>query len=169
MGTVKPLENGTEAYVKHLVSTLPEGKPLAGMKIVLDCANGAAYAASPAAFEALGAEVIALAVEPNGTNINDGVGSTHPEKLQAAVVEHGADLGIAHDGDSDRCQAVDEKGNLVDGDQIMAILAVAAKREGKLAKDTLVATVMSSLGLELYLREHGITPVSYTHLRAHET
>ena len=155
VGTVKPLENGTEAYVKHLVSTLPEGKPLAGKKIVLDCANGAAYAASPAAFEALGAEVIALAVEPNGTNINDGVGSTHPEKLQAAVVEHGADLGIAHDGDSDRCQAVDEKGNLVDGDQIMAILAVAAKREGKLAKDTLVATVMSSLGLELYLREHG--------------
>ena len=144
VGTVKPLENGTEAYVKHLVSTLPEGKPLAGMKIVLDCANGAAYAASPATFEALGAEVIALAVEPNGTNINDGVGSTHPEKLQAAVVEHGADLGIAHDGDSDRCQAVDEKGNLVDGDQIMA-------------KDTLVATVMSSLGLELYLREHGIT------------
>ena len=121
VGTVKPLENGTEAYVKHLVSTLPEGKPLAGKKIVLD------------------------------------VGSTHPEKLQAAVVEHGADLGIAHDGDSDRCQAVDEKGNLVDGDQIMAILAVAAKREGKLAKDTLVATVMSSLGLELYLREHGIT------------
>ena len=157
VGTVKPLENGTEAYVKHLVSTLPEGKPLDGMKIVLDCANGAAYAASPATFEALGAEVIALAVEPNGTNINDGVGSTHPEKLQAAVVEHGADLGIAHDGDSDRCQAVDEKGNLVDGDQIMAILAVAAKREGKLAKDTLVATVMSSLGLELYLREHGIT------------
>ena len=157
VGTVKPLENGTEAYVKHLVSTLPEGKPLAGKKIVLDCANGAAYAASPAAFEALGAEVVALAVEPNGTNINDGVGSTHPEKLQAAVVEHGADLGIAHDGDSDRCQAVDEKGNLVDGDQIMAILAVAAKREGKLAKDTLVATVMSSLGLELYLREHGIT------------
>ena len=149
VGTVKPLENGTEAYVKHLVSTLPEGKPLDGMKIVLDCANGAAYAASPATF--------ALAVEPNGTNINDGVGSTHPEKLQAAVVEHGADLGIAHDGDSDRCQAVDEKGNLVDGDQIMAILAVAAKREGKLAKDTLVATVMSSLGLELYLREHGIT------------
>ena len=137
VGTVKPLENGTEAYVKHLVSTLPEGKPLAGKKIVLDCANGAAYAASPAAFEALGAEVIALAVEPNGTNINDGVGSTHPEKLQAAVVEHGADLGIAHD-------------------EIMAILAVAAKREGKLAKDTLVATVMSSLGLELYLREHGI-------------
>ena len=98
VGTVKPLENGTEAYVKHLVSTLPEGKPLAGKKIVLDCANGAAYAASPAAFEALGAEVVALAVEPNGTNINDGVGSTHPEKLQAAVVEHGADLGIAHDG-----------------------------------------------------------------------
>ena len=148
VGAVKPLENGTEAYVKHLVSTLSEDKPLAGMKIVLDCANGAAYAASPAAFEALGAEVIALAVNPNGTNINDGVGSTHPEKLQAAVVEHGANLGIAHDGDSDRCQAVDEKGNLVDGDQIMAILAVAAKREGKLAKDTLVATVMSSLGLE---------------------
>lgn len=156
VGTVKPLENGTEAYVKHLVSTLSEDKPLAGQKIVLDCANGAAYAASPAAFEALGAEVIALAVDPDGTNINDGVGSTHPEKLQAAVVEHGANLGIAHDGDSDRCQAVDEKGNLVDGDQIMAILAVAAKREGKLAKDTLVATVMSSLGLELYLREHGI-------------
>ena len=159
VGTARALENGTAAYVEHLVSTVPADKPLAGKKIVLDCANGAAYAASPAAFEALGAEVIALAVEPNGTNINDGVGSTHPEKLQEAVVAHGADLGIAHDGDSDRCQAVDENGKLVDGDQIMAILALAAKAQGKLAQDTLVATVMSSLGLELYLREHGINLV----------
>ena len=98
-------------------------------------------------------------MEPNGTNINDGVGSTHPEKLQEAVIKHGADMGIAHDGDSDRCQAVDENGKLVDGDQIMAILAVAAKNAGTLAQDTLVATVMSSLGLELYLKEHGISLV----------
>lgn len=159
VGAISSLEDGTGAYVKHLVSTLPAGQPLTGLKIVLDCANGAAYAASPAAFKALGAEVITLAVEPDGTNINDGVGSTHPEKLQAAVVAHGADLGIAHDGDSDRCQAVDETGKLVDGDQIMAILALAAQNSGKLAQNTLVATVMSSLGLELYLREHEIALV----------
>lgn len=159
VGTIRALENGTEAYVKHLVSTLEDEKPLTGLKIVLDCANGAAYAASPAAFTRLGAEVIALAAEPNGTNINDGVGSTHPQALQAAVVEHGATLGIAHDGDSDRCQAVDEQGKLVDGDQIMAILALAAHRAGHLSQNTLVATVMSSLGLELYLREHGISLV----------
>ena len=159
VGSIRSLENGTEAYVKHLVSTLEDEKPLTGLKIVLDCANGAAYAASPAAFTQLGAEVIALAAEPNGTNINDGVGSTHPQSLQAAVVEHGATLGIAHDGDSDRCQAVDEQGNLVDGDQIMAILALAAHRAGHLSQNTLVATVMSSLGLELYLREHGISLV----------
>lgn len=159
VGTVRPLSNGASVYVDHLVSTLSEEKPLAGQKIVLDCANGAAYSVSPAAFEALGAEVVTLAVEPNGTNINDGVGSTHPEKLQEAVIKHGADMGIAHDGDSDRCQAVDENGKLVDGDQIMAILAVAAKNAGTLAQDTLVATVMSSLGLELYLKEHGINLV----------
>ena len=159
VGTVRPLSNGASVYVDHLVSTLSEEKPLAGQKIVLDCANGAAYSVSPAAFEALGAEVVTLAVEPNGTNINDGVGSTHPEKLQEAVIKHGADMGIAHDGDSDRCQAVDENGKLVDGDQIMAILAVAAKNAGTLAQDTLVATVMSSLGLELYLKEHDINLV----------
>lgn len=159
VGTVKQLERGVETYIAHLISTLPEEKPLTGQKIVVDCANGAAYAASPATFAALGAEVITLAAEPDGNNINDGVGSTHPQRLQAAVTEHGADLGIAHDGDSDRCQAVDEKGNLVDGDQIMAILALAAHRDNKLAQNTLVATVMSSLGLELYLREQGIALV----------
>ena len=159
VGTVRPLSNGASVYVDHLVSTLSEEKPLAGQKIVLDCANGAAYSVSPAAFEALGAEVVTLAVEPNGTNINDGVGSTHPEKLQEAVIKHGADMGIAHDGDSDRCQAVDENGKLVDGDQIMGLLAVGMKEDGTLASDTLVVTVMSNLGLLLAMRERGIRVV----------
>ena len=147
--------SGRNRYMGYLISLGIYS--FKGVKVGLDCANGSSWNIAKSVFDALGADTYVINAQPNGTNINDGVGSTHPEKLQAAVVEHGADLGIAHDGDSDRCQAVDEKGNLVDGDQIMAILAVAAKREGKLAKDTLVATVMSSLGLELYLREHGIT------------
>ena len=156
VGRIQVLADGEDRYVSHLLSTMPEHRRLNGLKVVLDCANGAASGVSPDAFRTLGAEVVVLAAEPNGTNINDGVGSTHPEKLQEAVVKHGADLGIAHDGDADRCMAVDEQGNLVDGDKIMSILAVAMKEAGHLKDNTLVATVMSSLGLELYLKEQGI-------------
>ncbi len=122
----------------------------------MDCANGAASVAAPEAYRKAGAEVIALHAEPDGVNINDRCGSTHPDVLAAAVVEHGADLGIAHDGDADRCLAVDADGQLVDGDQIMAVLAVAMAEAGELADDTLVATVMSNLGLHLAMKDHGI-------------
>lgn len=156
VGRVRLLTDGEDRYVTHLLSTVPGHRRLNGLKVVLDCAHGAASGVSPDAFHALGAKVKVIGAEPNGTNINDGVGSTHPEQLQKAVVEWGADLGIAHDGDADRCMAVDEQGNLVDGDQIMSILAVAMKENGRLKDDTLVATVMSSLGLEIFLREYGI-------------
>ncbi|MDY6051688.1 MAG: phosphoglucosamine mutase [Rothia sp. (in: high G+C Gram-positive bacteria)] len=156
VGCVRPLSDGEDHYVTHLVSTMPEHRHLRGLKVVLDCANGASSGVSPDAFRALGAKVVAIGADPNGTNINDGVGSTHPEKLQEAVIQHSADLGIAHDGDADRCMAVDEQGNLVDGDQIMSILAVSMKESGTLKDDTLVATVMSSLGLEIFLKENGI-------------
>ncbi|WP_346844922.1 phosphoglucosamine mutase [uncultured Rothia sp.] len=156
VGRIRPLADGEDRYITHLLSTMPEHRRLNGLTVVLDCANGAASGVSPDAFRTLGAQVVVLAAEPDGTNINDGVGSTHPEKLQEAVVKHGADLGIAHDGDADRCLAVDEQGNMVDGDKIMSILAVAMKDAGRLKENTLVATVMSSLGLELYLKEQGI-------------
>ena len=156
VGRIRPLTDGEDRYVTHLLSTIPDHRRLNGLKVVLDCAHGAASGVSPDAFHALGAKVRVIGAEPDGTNINDGVGSTHPEKLQEAVVEGGADLGIAHDGVADRCMAVDEQGNLVDGDQIMSILALAMKDAGKLKDDTLVATVMSSLGLEIFLKENGI-------------
>lgn len=157
VGRVRPLTDGEDRYVTHLISTMPEHRRLNGLKVVLDCANGAASGVSPDVFHALGAKVFVIGAEPDGNNINDGVGSTHPELLQEAVIKNSADLGIAHDGDADRCMAVDENGNLVDGDQIMAILALSMKEAGKLKDDTLVVTVMSSLGLELFLKEHGIT------------
>lgn len=156
VGRVRPLTDGEDRYVTHLLATIPGHRRLNGLKVVLDCAHGAASGVSPDAFLALGAKVKVIGAEPDGTNINDGVGSTHPEKLQEAVLDWGADLGIAHDGDADRCMAVDERGQLVDGDQIMSILALAMKESGSLKDDTLVATVMSSLGLEIFLKEHGI-------------
>ena len=125
--------------------------------MVLDCANGAASLAAPAALRAAGAEVVVIGASPDGLNINDGCGSTHLEPLQAAVLAHGADAGIAHDGDADRCLAVDHEGNIVDGDQIMAVLALDLAERGRLRENTLVATVMSNLGLLLAMRDAGIT------------
>ena len=154
VGRVRDVPDAVQRYVDHLLVATPQR--LDGIKVVVDCANGAAAIPAPEAYSRAGAEVIALHAEPDGLNINDGVGSTHLEKLQAAVVEHGADLGIAHDGDADRCLAVDATGEVVDGDQIMAVLAVAMKEAGELADDTLVATVMSNLGLHLAMREHGV-------------
>ena len=138
----------------HLLGTLPHR--LDGIKVVLDCAHGAAAGVSPETFRDAGAEVVVIGADPDGMNINDGVGSTHLDKLQAAVLEHGADVGIAHDGDADRCLAVDADGEIIDGDRIMAILAVSMKERGKLTDDTLVVTVMSNLGLKRAMAEHGI-------------
>ncbi|WP_199422710.1 phosphoglucosamine mutase [Actinotalea solisilvae] len=147
-------------YVDHLVATLPGGEEsLAGLRIAVDCANGAASEVGPAALRAAGADVVVINASPDGRNINEKCGSTHPEQLQAAVVAAGADLGVAFDGDADRCLAVDHEGRLVDGDQIMGILAVALKERGELAQDTLVITVMSNLGLQLAMTEAGITTV----------
>ena len=132
---------------------------LGGIKLVVDCANGAASAVAKQAYMSAGADVIAIFDKPNAYNINDDCGSTHIEKVQRAVLEKGADLGLAHDGDADRCLAVDAEGNIVDGDQIMAILAVAMKEENSLHHNTLVATVMSNLGLKLAMKREGISMV----------
>lgn len=153
LGTIRTDAAAIEAYIEHLVGT---GQPLTGLKLVVDCGHGAAYQLSPEVLRRLGAEVIALNTAPDGMNINDGCGSTHPEQLQQAVVAHGAHAGIAHDGDADRCIAVDERGELADGDQIMAICALDLHARGALAGDTVVATVMSNMGLELLLKKHQI-------------
>ena len=155
VGRVRDLPGAADRYVAHLLAVTPQ--PLAGLRVVVDCAHGAASAVAPACYAAAGADVVAVAAEPDGLNINDGVGSTHLAPLRAAVRAHGADLGIAHDGDADRCLAVDADGRDVDGDQIMAVLAVAMQEAGELADDTLVATVMSNLGLHLAMREQDIT------------
>jgi phosphoglucosamine mutase len=155
VGRVRGDGAGFEAYVEHLVQAAPHR--LDGLKVVVDCANGAAYRTAPETLRRLGAEVIAVHAEPDGLNINDNCGSTHLESLTAAVLEHQADAGIAHDGDADRCLAVDATGNVVDGDQIMAILALSLREAGRLPHDTLVATVQSNLGLTLAMQNEGIT------------
>ncbi|NUP34160.1 MAG: phosphoglucosamine mutase, partial [Streptomycetaceae bacterium] len=124
VGRVTPYDTPVQEYVDHLVATIEHHQSLAGLKVVLDCAHGAAHEAGPAALRAAGAEVVAIGTDPDGLNINDGVGSTHLAALQAAVLEHGADAGFALDGDADRCLAVDHEGHEVDGDQILAILAL---------------------------------------------
>ncbi len=154
VGRIVPLLDGADRYVRHLLSVLPHR--LEGLHVVIDAAHGAASAVAPRAFEEAGARVTLIGGDPDGLNINDGHGSTHVEPLQAAVLRTGADLGIALDGDADRCLAVDASGQLVDGDQIMAVLAVAFKEQGQLPGDTLVATVMSNLGMIQALGAHGI-------------
>jgi len=154
VGKVTRFADAEDRYLVHLLGTLETR--LDGVKVVVDCAHGAASAISPQAFSDAGAKVIVIGADPDGTNINSGYGSTHLSALQAAVIEHGASLGIAHDGDADRCLAVDETGKVIDGDHIMAILALAMRDAGKLSRDTLVATVMSNLGLKVAMREAGI-------------
>lgn len=141
-------------YLDHLAESVTT--PLKGIKVVVDCANGAASKIAPEAYAAAGAEVVAIFNEPNAYNINDNAGSTHIGQIQKAVVEHGADLGLAHDGDADRCLAVDAEGKVVDGDQIMAVLALGMKEKSSLRENTLVATVMSNLGLKLAMQREGI-------------
>ena len=162
VGRISDGRASASRYVDHLVATLPgdaDALPLAGLRIAVDCANGAASEVGPAALRAAGADVVVINASPDGRNINEKCGSTHPEQLQAAVVAAGAHLGVAFDGDADRCLAVDEHGALVDGDQIMGVLAVALRDRGELAHDTLVLTVMSNLGLQLAMAEAGIATV----------
>lgn len=157
VGRVKDYEEGLDQYVAHLIRALPHR--LDGLKVVLDEAHGAAARVSPEAFTRAGAEVVTIGADPDGLNINDGCGSTHLALLKAAVVEHGADLGIAHDGDADRCLAVDHEGNEIDGDQILAVLALAMRERSVLRSGTVVATVMSNLGFKLALEREGLTLV----------
>ncbi|MEU9484383.1 phosphoglucosamine mutase [Streptomyces decoyicus] len=154
VGRVTVYDEGFDNYVAHLVGVLPNR--LDGLKIVIDGAHGAASRVSPEAFARAGADVITIGTDPDGLNINDGCGSTHLQLLRAAVVEHGADLGVAHDGDADRCLAVDREGNEVDGDQILAVLALGMREAGALRKNTVVATVMSNLGFKLAMEREGI-------------
>ncbi len=154
VGRIGDSRAGVTTYVKHLVDSVPAR--LDDLTVVLDCANGAAFQVGPDVFNRLGATVLAIHAEPDGHNINEGCGSTHMGDLQKAVVEHGADAGFAFDGDADRCLAVDAGGNVVDGDQILAILALAARDEGRLHDDTVVATVMSNLGFVQAMQEAGI-------------
>ncbi len=156
VGRVKDDSGAVEGYVAHLVSSLGTDASLAPLKVVIDTANGAASLTALAAFDAQGAEVIPLHAWPDGLNINENCGSTHLESLQGAVRARGADLGIALDGGADRCLAVDAAGDVVDGDQILAILAVAMKDDHSLHSDTVVGTVMSNLGFIIAMREHGI-------------
>jgi phosphoglucosamine mutase len=156
IGRAKRIEDARGRYVHFAKATFPEQLRLDGLKIVVDCANGAAYHVAPDALWELGADVVALGVAPDGTNINDCCGSTHPEALQRRVVEEGAHIGLALDGDADRLIVCDEKGQLVDGDQLMALIALDAQKRGTLRGGTLVATVMSNLGLERKLQSEGI-------------
>jgi phosphoglucosamine mutase len=152
-GLRRTADDAAEAYLAHLLEGIPD---LAGLRVVVDCANGAAAAIAPEAYRRAGARVTAVAAEPDGHNINAGVGSTHPEHVQEAVVRTGAAVGLAHDGDADRVLAVDERGELVDGDVILAVAALDERERGELQTGTVVTTVMTNLGFRLAMAEHGI-------------
>ena len=157
IGRAQRIDDGMYRYVERAKSSFPSGMRLDGMKVVVDCANGAAYRAAPEVLWELGADVIPVGVSPNGRNINDNCGSTHPQTATETVVAHGADLAICLDGDADRIILVDEKGQVADGDQLMGLMAAGWAAEGRLAGNALVATVMSNLGLERFLNGLGIT------------
>ncbi|SEF92435.1 phosphoglucosamine mutase [Thalassococcus halodurans] len=159
IGRAQRIDDGRFRYQERVKGSFPTGMRLDGMKIVIDCANGAAYRAAPEVLWELGAEVIAVGVTPNGKNINDNCGSTKPQSAAETVVAHGADLGICLDGDADRVIIIDETGKVADGDQIMALMAARWAEEDRLAKGTLVATVMSNLGLERFLQGRGLNLV----------
>jgi phosphoglucosamine mutase len=157
IGRAKRIDEGRQRYVEFVKTTFPSGSKLDGLKVVIDCANGAAYRAAPEALWELGADVVPMGVSPNGRNINDGVGSTATAHAQEMVLKSGADLGICLDGDADRVMLIDETGRVADGDQIMALFARQWAEEGRLRHGTLVATVMSNLGLERFLERGGLT------------
>ena len=156
IGRARRIDDAQGRYIHFAKATFPDNLRLDGLKIVIDCAHGAAYKVAPEALWELGADVVPIGVAPNGFNINDAIGSTHPKALQMKVLECGADLGIALDGDADRLIIVDEKGQIVDGDQIMALITLRAAETGKLKGGGLVATVMSNLGLERLLHANGL-------------
>jgi phosphoglucosamine mutase len=157
LGRAVRLEGARGRYIEALKASLPRGMSLNGMRIVIDCANGAAYGVAPKLLWELGADVIELGTNPNGFNINARCGSTHPQAMCAAVLEHGADLGIALDGDADRIVLADERGELIDGDQILAVLAQSWRADALLRGGGVVGTTMSNLGLERYLSSHGLS------------
>src|SRR5690606_30802019 len=156
LGRATRIEDGRGRYMEFAKTTFPRGLRLDGLRIVVDCANGAAYRTAPDVLWELGAEVVPVAVAPNGFNINRDCGSTHPEVAAKAVRQHRADLGISLDGDADRVMIVDETGAVADGDQIMGLIASRWAAEDRLARGTLVATVMSNLGLERHLAGQGV-------------
>ncbi|MDE3027860.1 MAG: phosphoglucosamine mutase, partial [Paracoccaceae bacterium] len=156
IGRARRIDDGLGRYIEYSKTTFPGRGQLDGLKVAIDCANGAAYKAAPEVLWELGAEVIPIGVAPNGFNINEKCGSTHPEAAAAAVLAHGADVGICLDGDADRVMIIDETGRVADGDQIMALFASRWADEGRLNDSTLVATVMSNLGLEIFLRDQNI-------------
>ena len=154
IGRIVDAEDAMDRYLRHVAKAVTTR--LDGLTVVVDCANGAASTVAPRAYRAAGANVIPINAEPTGLNINDNCGSTHMESLQQAVVSYGADLGLAHDGDADRCLAVDAHGRVIDGDAIMVVLALAMQEAGELSANTLVTTVMSNMGLHLAMRSAGI-------------
>ena len=156
IGKAYRVDDASGRYIEYIKSTFPKGMTLEGMKVVIDCSNGSAYKITPFVLTELGADVIAINSKPDGININANCGATHPEAMQKAVLEYKADIGIAHDGDADRTIICDERGEIVDGDRIMAICALDMKKDGRLKGDTVVATVMSNLGFELCLKRSGI-------------
>ncbi|MBW7876375.1 MAG: phosphoglucosamine mutase [Candidatus Cloacimonetes bacterium] len=159
VGKVRRMDTAVGRYMEFAKSVFPKGMTLDGMRIVVDCAHGASYKVGPGVLEELGATVIPIGCEPNGTNINEGCGAVHPQSMRVEVIRHRADLGIAFDGDADRVIFSDEHGNEIDGDQIMALCAVEGLKDGQLKRNTLVTTVMSNLGLDLAMRKHGIDVV----------
>ena len=158
VGRVRAAPDGAQRYISHLLASAPT--PLSGLKLVVDCANGSASSVAGDLYHRAGADVVTIAADPDGININDGVGSTHMSYLREQVLAHGAHLGIAHDGDADRCLAVDASGELVDGDQILAVCAIALREAGRLVNDTVVATVMSNLGFHHAMRAAGISVIT---------
>jgi len=159
LGRARRLDDTEGRYIEFVKATFPKGLRLEGLKIVVDCANGAAYKVAPAVLWELGADVVAIGRDPNGFNINEKCGATHPETMQSAVVAHGAHLGIALDGDADRLIMVDEHGRVIDGDQLMAMIVQGFARDGRLSGGGLVATVMSNLGLERFAEGLGLRMV----------
>ncbi len=156
IGKAFRIDDASGRYIQHLKNTFPPEMTLDGLRVVVDCANGAAYKVAPVVFEELGADVISAGIEPDGVNINRDVGALYPEHMAELVKKHRADIGIALDGDADRVIICDEKGSIVDGDQIMAINASEMAETGRLKKNTVVATVMSNMGLEVFLKENGM-------------
>jgi phosphoglucosamine mutase len=156
LGRARRLEDAAGRYIENAKASFPRGLTLDGVRVVVDCAHGAAYRVAPTVLRELGAEVIAVGVSPNGTNINHECGSTHPRHLCGEVLAHGADLGMALDGDADRVLLADERGQLIDGDQVLALIGEAWAKDGRLRGGAIVATVMSNLGLERFLVGKGI-------------